>query len=777
MADRVGRLALLFAAGAIFAAGWWGWVTPLGLAIPALAALVLLIAPRVRIWAALPLGVMWFAGHAWIAQQDEWPAERAHETVTFSARVVGLPDQSGDSSRIEFEVAADGRAQGLPARVLLAWFWPREWFRPGEHWRLTARIEPPSGAANPGLFDYHRYLIARGIGAQGRIVAADRRAAASGGQAANRFRQRFADWLQAETASLDAAALHRALTVADRSAMAPELSDRLRRTGTAHLLSISGLHVGMVAGLAGGLAALLLTLIQPLLAVADRRRPALVMGLLAAFGYAALAGFSLPTQRALIMLVAASGALLLRRPLAPGRALLIALVAVLLLQPLAPLDTGFWLSFGAVAVLIWMFSGRQQRPGAVRGLLLAQLAVAVGLLPLNLGIFGQWAPTAWLANLIAIPLVGLWILPLLLIALLLFLAGLQADALVALAEAGSRALLWLLDALYRVDTSVAGLGMPVLPAPGLLALLLAAFGGLWLLAPRGWPLRGLGLVLLLPLLWPPRSDLPAGAFEVWVPDLGDGQAVLVMTSAHTLLFGTGPGDGADRHRIDSVIAPLLRQAGRRRVDHILAPGGNREFAGGLAAARASWPDARVQTAALDDPDRCREGQRWTLDGVAFEILHPSVALPDLGADAGCVLSVRSPFGSVLLPGNVGSPVWNRLLARNTLAPVDLLLLPRAGRADALPATALARLAPAYAVASVRAHDRRGRPEPALVERIEAAGGAMLRSGACGALRFSFDGAAARVVAERIERRRFWAPADACRLQPESARASPVSSPD
>jgi len=762
---RGGRILLLFCCGAIGAAAVPGLVSLPGAALVAAAGMVLAVSPATRAWFAMPAGLLWFSLHALWYQHQAWPDERAGETMQVDGRVIGLPEQRDGRARIVLRADAQARARGVPSLVLLSWYRPLEWFRPGERWRLTVTLEPPHGRVNPGLFDYQRYLVARGIGALGSIESARRLAPPGLAGAPDRFRQRFADWLQAESVNLDAAALLRALSVADRTAMSPALAERLRRTGTAHLLSISGLHVGMVAGLAGLLAGVLATPLVGLRAWPDRKRTMLVAGLAAAFCYALLAGFSLPTVRALVMLLAGFGALLWRRAIGPGRALLTALAAVLLIDPMAPLAIGFWLSFGAVAVLIWSFAGRARGKGWLRGLVQAQLVIAIGLLPLNIGIFGQWAPTALAANLVAIPLVGFWVLPALLLALGLFVLGLPGDMLVAVAERGLLVFLGLLDSLRVVEPWLAGLSSPAVAAPGLVAVALAGIGGLWLLAPRGWPMRPAGAVLMLPLLWPSQRPPAAGEFELLVPDLGDGHAAIVRTRSEVLLYGTGPGDGDTRSLVPGTLAPLVRQGGRARVGRIVVPFDHRDYAGGLAEARRQWPTASVVSPTAGDAARCTAGRAWSVDGVDFRFLHPSAALPDLGGASSCVLEVRSPAGSALLTGGIDGAVARRLVLERSLRPVDVVVLPRQGHRESLAGGWLAHVAPRLAIATAGAFNARGLPHESVRERLAGLGAGLATTGECGALRVRFARERTpRIEAERISSPRFWRRAGGCRLE-------------
>jgi len=755
--SRAGWTALWFCAGVLVTAAMPALPGTGARVLLAALAVVLLYFRRARPVVGFPVGVLWFALAAGAVEQQIWPPAQTAQAVELVGRVAELPEQRDGRARLTFELelVAGQRAGG---RVLLSWYRPLEWFRPGERWRIRARMEPPRGRANPGVFDYERYLFARGIVARGRIEQAERLSAPGWQGASDRFRQRFADWLQAETANLEAAALQRALTVADRSAMSPELSEQLRRTGTAHLLSISGLHVGMVAGLFGLLAGAAVTPLVRHIGGIGRKRVMLVAGLSGALGYAALAGFTLPTVRALVMLAAGFGAMLWRRPLQPGRALLVALAAVLAIDPLSVLSTGFWLSFGAVAVLVWSFAGRSSGRGWIAGLVRAQVVIAIGMLPLNVGLFGQWAPTALAANLAAIPLVGLWVLPCLLLALAGFGLGLSAAALPAAgAAAGLELFLALTDALLGLDASLAPIAVPAGPAPGLVAMALAFVGALWLLAPRGWPLRPVGAVLVLPLLWPPLQRPGQGEFDIYVPDLGDGQAVIIATAESTWLYGAGPGDGGEQSLVAGTLSPLVRATGRRRVDRIVVPFEHRDYTGGLAAARSAWPGADV----VEPGVRCVAGREWIRDGVRLRVLHPSAALPDLGGDSSCVLEVRSPAGSALLTGGIGSAVGRRLAAEDPRA-VDVMVLPRAGHGDALDGSWLRRLDPAVAIATVSAGNRRGLPHRAVERRIRDAGGRLLTTGECGLVRVSFRlGSAPRVRAFRVEHPRVWREPDGC----------------
>lgn len=278
-------------------------------------------------------------------------------------------------------------------------------------------------------------------------------------------------------------------------------------------------------------------------------------------------------------------------------------------------------------------------------------------------------------------------------------------------------------------------------------------------------MRPLGAVLLLPLLWPATYSPAAGEFELLVPDLGDGQAVIVRTRSQVLLYGTGPGDGNARSLVPGTLAPLVRQGGTRRVDRIVVPYAHRDYSGGLAEARRQWPEAGIMSPTGIGQARCVAGRAWSADGVDFRFLHPSGALPDLGGDSSCVLEVRSRAGSVLLTGGIGGAVARRLVLEDRLRPVDVLILPRKGHRESLDGGWLDRLGPELGIATAATFNARGLPHIETRKRLAGIGSALAVTGDCGALRVRFElDRPPDIQAERVRAPRFWRDGDDCRLE-------------
>ncbi|MGY6629689.1 MAG: DNA internalization-related competence protein ComEC/Rec2 [Wenzhouxiangella sp.] len=709
----------------------------------------------------LLLGSSWFLVQASWQQAGEWPAERAGESVVLVGTVSGLPRLYGDTWR--FDVVPDRQAWAAldagpaPRRIQVSWFRPSLYLEPGQQLELGLRMNPPHGRLNVGGFDARRHLLSRRVGALASATDQAELLDPPGWRALpDRSRQYLAEVIQAESVGRQAAALQRALLIADRGGMDPALSETLRRTGTAHLLAISGLHVGMVAMIFGALGALLAGPVSLLFPALDRRRFGIVLALAGATVYALLAGLTLPTQRALVMLAVGLGALLLRRPIRPGHALLLALVALLLLDPLAPLASGFWLSFAAVAVLIWAFAWRPpgQRGSWWSGLIKAQLIVAVGMLPLNVGLFQQFIPMALPANLLAIPLVAVIILPALLLAAALIGLGLPADWPLAVSGHALQLLVAMLDWL----SGLPGAYRPMAGA-GWLAIASAMVGALWLLAPPAWPARWLGLPLFLPLLLPQAPELDPTMLNLHLLDMGDGQAILVSSGGDSLLVDTGPGDGEGGDAIGHALPALLRATGLPPPGAVILSSNSRRHAGGVGSLEPDlprWSPLGVHGQA------CQAGQVHWLGDYRLSVLHPSPALPDLGANSSCVVLIDGPGGRILLAGTVDAVVERRLLLEQPGLDVDALVLSRGGHREATSEALLDAIKPELALVSVGRHDRFGRPHRETLDRLAERGIAIHSTGHCGGLALRLDaGQPLRLQSAAGQSRRYWLPHREC----------------
>jgi competence protein ComEC len=483
-------------------------------------------------------------------------------------------------------------------------------------------------------------------------------------------------------------------------------------------MAISGLHIGLVAGLAFWLARRIWMRSAWLCGLWPASRGAALAALLAAAAYAALAGFSLPTQRALIMLAVALGAVLLARNLRPVQALAAALILVLVFDPPASLAPGFWLSFGAVAAIVYLAAGRLRRPRGAGHWMSLQLGLGLALLPLLLWFFQSAPLIAPLANALAIPWVGLVIVPMTLLAT----AALTIVPIVG--EWGLQSIELLLRPVWPVLGGLADLPLArwEAPTPSATALVFAVAGLMLLLAPRGVPGRWLGTVLVLPILLGGHQGPPAGGFRLTVLDVGQGLAAVVQTSTHVLVFDAGArfGGGLDIGR--AALVPFLRAGGVGEVDRLVVSHGDIDHSGGARSVLDSLPVGDVLVgpgvgALHRRQEPCRTGQHWSWDGVYFSVLNPDGGVAASENDGSCVVRVDGAGGAVLLIADIEAPAESRLLATyGGQLRADVLLVPHHGSRSSSSLPFLDAVEPRWAIVSAGYRNRYGFPKDAVCRR-------------------------------------------------------------
>jgi competence protein ComEC len=667
---------------------------------------------------------------------DRLDPEWAGRVLTVRGIVTSIPEQRGDLLEFLFEPSGAAHPSAeLPGLLRVRWYRGAPVVQAGEHWELRLRLQPPRSRVNFSGADGERRLFAHGIGALATVNGAGhRRLETHSARGLAYWRQQLRSRLEAGLAEEPALGIILALAIADRSRLTDAQWERLAATGTGHLLAISGLHIGLAAAWgfrAGSLAKLLL---PPGWRLAAGMWPAWLTALMLASAYAALAGFGVSTRRALIMLVLLAAARLAGRLLHPLHAWAFALVAVLLLEPLSPLLPGFWLSFGAVAVLLLLFTPRTGASAGPLRLLWAQAGITLVMLPLGMYWFQRATGLGLLANLLAIPWVSLVLVPLLLAGLALMLAGLPAAALWLLrpaawvADGMDRALAWLAQA--------GDSGSVVTFQPSLLSVVLACAGGMILLGPRGLPGRWLAAVLVLPLLLPRDPGLSPGDMQLDLLDVGQGLSVLVATPGGLLAYDSGPGLPGEWDLVDAVLVPGIVASGHATPGRVVVSHGDLDHAGGLPGLQQRYPSSRFMVNAgrrLPGSHGCDDRLSWTQDGVLYQALHPSPWLPYLGNLSSCVLSLTSEFHSLLLPGDIDHTVEARLVKQG-LRPHAVLVAPHHGSSSSSSEAFLRAVQPALVLVPAGAGNRFGFPHAEVIDRYRASGARVATVSECGALR-------------------------------------------
>ncbi len=718
--------------------------------------------------AAAAIGFVWAAAFAQLRLADELPAALEGRDIELSGVVAGLPQALERGVRFEFDV--EQAVAGVPPHISLAWYRARDDadeeasplipVRAGERWRFTVRLKRPHGNLNPHGFDYEAWLFERGIRATGyvRPRSAQRIDARvwQPGYAVEMLRETIRDRFRTALPEAPYAGVLIALAIGDQHAIDPGLWQTFARTGITHLMSISGLHVTMLAGLAYLLVNWLWRRSARLPLRIPAQHAAAVGGFLAAFVYCLLAGFAVPAQRTLYMLGVVVAARLTAREIAGSRVLLLALLLVLLLDPWAVLAAGFWLSFGAVALLFHIGSGRLGPAHWLQEWGRAQWAVTLGMLPALLALFQQFSLVSPLANALAIPLVSFVITPLALLGSLPLL-----DPLLSLAHLLTAWLMIFIDWL-------AGLPLAIWQqaAPPAWSVLLALAGGIWLLLPRGFPARWLGLLGFLPLLTVLPLRPAAGAAAINVLDVGQGLAIHVQTSGHDLLFDAGPAFSADADSGNRIIAPYLRAMGVRGLDALVVSHADKDHEGGAASVLAALPVALLKTSlpfehalsAQPVPhELCRDGDAWDWDGVRFEMLHPGAEpLSRKTNDLSCVLRVTAAGQSMLLSSDIEA-VSERTLLRQHPAELAaaVMTVPHHGSKTSSTPEFIAAVAARDVIFPVGYRNRFGHPKEEVVARYLQSGARLHRTDADGAVRVSLDSSGIGFRHERAERRRYW----------------------
>jgi competence protein ComEC len=515
-------------------------------------------------------------------------------------------------------------------------------------------------------------------------------------------------------------------------------------------MSISGLHIGLVAGLGF----LVLRWAWAWAGRAPLRWPApkagVVGGLLCALVYSAFAGFALPTQRALIMLGVVATALLWGRHPSPSNTLAAALLLVLLADPLAVMSAGFWLSFAAVAVIMFSLAGRHSQPRGWRQGVRLQWLIALGLAPFTLWLFQQASLVAPLANGIAIPVVALLVVPLTLLGSLALPLIPTLGAWLLVAAAKLLGLLW--PVLQWLASLPFALWAPPAPAPAALAAALVGVG--LLLAPRGWPGRWLGGVWLLPLLWPTGSPIATGAARFTLLDSGQGLAAVVQTRHHVLVYDSGPRYGEQADAGERVVVPYLRAQGVTQVDLLLLSHGDSDHIGGAASIVGALPVQRllgseVERVAGRAVEPCGAGETWIWDQVTFRVLHPSPDRFESGNDASCVLQVATAGARLLIPGDLGFAGETALVnAHGAGLRSDILVAPHHGSQSSSGAAFAAAVAPRFVLFAAGHQNRFQFPRPAVVARYQAAGSVPLQTAESGAISFELGAQAVTLTPAR-----------------------------
>ena len=733
---------------------------------------------KYRCW-ALALAALGGLGFGVAAGTHRLAAELPSELEGHDLWVQGIvanlvSEQKGGArsvARFEFEVEwtaldVDGLNRTAPRlkRLRLSWYGAPQ-VQPGQRIRLRVRLKRPHGLLNPAGFDYHSWLFQQGIGATGYVRGESqphRTRAPLWAVPVARVRAGVDAQLAQVWSQLDQGPALRGLVLGARDQMPPALWSLFAATGTVHLMVISGLHIGLVAAFGFGIGRWGAWLLGRLRVPLAPLRAAVLSAWTLATGYALMAGFSLPVQRAWIVVSLWTLSRTLGRAISPWRTWLLALTLVLVVDPLAPATAGFWLSFGAVSVLLLAFAGRRRSPWRLPDWVRAQgvLFVSVGALL----VFWQ-LPLSWLAplaNLVLVPVFGVVLVPTLLVATALTLAGVPgADLFWQLANGVFGACRWFLEALAKLPVPEA---IPANAGPWMAAAL--ALVAPLLMLPRLGALR-LAPALLLAVLWWLPLERREDERRLTVFDVGQGLAVLFEAEGRVLLYDAGARYSSGFNTGAAAVVPWLRQRGIQALDVLVISHGDLDHSGGAEAISVYAPVRSLWIGGVElkglgvDANQvvpCRSGAHWRWGEVSFQVLHPALPDPRQGNNSSCVLRIRTPELSILLPGDIDRVREAALTKRwPDLGKVDILLAPHHGSASSSSGALLDWAQPRWVLVSAGYRNRFGHPADSVLERYADRGirwHLTARSGAIG-YHWKRGQREPRVSEERVRRRRYW----------------------
>ena len=711
---------------------------------------------------AFTAGFLWVFAYILFFSHLVFPSSLEGKELLVEGTITSIPKKSSHFSRFDFETRLNDR----PYLFRLSWY-EKHATPPqaGEHWRLLIKLKRPRGVLNEGGFDYEQSLYRHGISATGYV----RRNNANEKITNETKNFLLNEWVAAFRQSISTKLRDRldgnhdgiieALAIGVRDKISPAEWDILTRTGTIHLVAISGLHVGLVAGLVFFMIRFLVSRSRILMRYYPAQAYAAACAIVVAFLYAMLAGFSIPTQRALLMICVVMISLMQRRVICSSYIVSLSLLLILIFDPLSVLDNGFWLSFGAVVVIVFAAVGRVKSDASLLNWGKVQLVIALGMLPLTLFFFQRISLSAPIANLFSVPLVSFITVPTTLLGTLTIDLTPKFSGFLLDIATESLNILWLF--LAWIDSQV--WSVIEMHSPALWTLLPLSVGVLWLLMPRGFPARWIGVMFFLPAFFVTNNELAEGELKIDLIDVGQGLSVLIKTKNHQLLYDTGARYSESFDAGKNIIIPFLKSQNILSLDKLIVSHGDNDHSGGANSILRKLVVDKVYSGAK--PKRwhykkaisCQSDQAWSWDGVDFRFLHPVKIKNSGGNNNSCVLQVSIGTQRILLTGDIETKAEKELVARFQKGlQSNLLIAPHHGSNTSSSQAFIDSVAPQVVWIANGYRNRYGFPHPEVAYRYANRGTNLFETA-------KFGGISTRMTAEgfdkpafsRLKMQRYW----------------------
>lgn len=641
-------------------------------------ALLFVIFPKTRWLSFIAFGFFWSYYQASLLLDDRLSLELQGQDLVISGTVHNVPEFYDRRIRFEFKPDQDQEVS-LPSKIIINWYQPfAKDLHAGERWQLNVRLKQPYGMKNPGTFDYESWLFQQGIGASGyvRNNKQNIRLQNAAVYSVNKLRQSLFNKINLHLNNSEHKGLIQGLTTGIRHNINQDQWQLLRLSGTSHLLAISGLHIGLAAAIGFFSFRWLWSRRAKNLLLLPAIQVAAIGGFILALFYAALAGFSIPTQRALIMVSVVMISLLIKRPVSIPSTLAFSLLVILIWDPLSVLSAGLWLSFSAVAVILFTCQYRFPKPQWQWAKI--HVFIALGLTPLLLVFFLQISFIAPIANIIAVPFISLIVVPLLLLSIVLLVLYEPVGFLLLDFVDLILILFWpFLDSVVSLPFShwTNAQIPPLYLLPIVISIVL-------LLAPKAMPGKHLAVFGLLPLFFYSPSRPNNGEFWFTLLDVGQGLAGVVQTQHHTLVFDSGAKFSDNFNTGTAIVLPFLQSQGINHIDRlIISHGDNDHIGGALPLIKAISINSIISSAENELPTAipCLADQSWQWDQVDFRILMAGGIDKTSTNNQSCVLQIKNTAGTVLLSGDIEKQAEIQLVKQyGTTLKSTILIAPHHG---------------------------------------------------------------------------------------------------
>lgn len=708
----------------------------------------------------LSLGYVWAFIFSLYIISPQLSAQLEGEDLQVSGYITEVKSESLQFSKFIFNISQASIAQlqsKIPEKAILSWYQPEQKILNYQQCDFVVRLKKIWGFSNPGGVDYEKNMFIAGIGARGYVRSGQCNQASTVIEQSS-LRQTWISQFQTIASRYEYSNLMQALTFGYRDEISQRQWEVLRETGTSHLLAISGLHLSAISLVVF----FLVTSVVGCSAWICERIPAqaiaAVLAMMASMFYAYLAGFSLPTQRALIMVMVGLFAILLHKPVINIPVLSCALLLVLIINPLSVLTAGFWMSFLAVLFIFIVLKSTEGKSKVFR-IIAVQCYLGLALFPISLFFFSQASLISPIVNLIAIPLVSFLLLPLLLFTQVLFLLDISiTHSMFALLD---QLFAWLWLGLHEsAEFKYSSLEF----MPKLIGVIAYELGLFMLVQAKGFPARYLAWVLLAGLFLIREPELKPQQMRMTVLDVGQGLSVVIETKNHSLLYDAGVRTPSGFNTGDVVVLPFLKSRAISNVDLAIVSHNDNDHSGGMHSLLAAGVvrDLMVsnhpQLYDFHSIKLCRTGDEWQWDGVKFRVLHPPKKWQSNDNNRSCVVQIIHSAGNILLTGDIEKSAEEWLISQygDNLAS-DLITAPHHGSKSSSSYRFVDLVHPQTVVFSAGYRNRYGFPHVTISQRYREMGTRLVDTVRQGAVTFLFDAndGLQMQTEHRLDSKRYW----------------------